>query len=491
MIYSKLEIILVLLPPSERDDLLKKLDDDALLELECTSRAIHTSLRQSNQYWRGCYGRSFHWQYVEHEQDFLMWYRNKIWREFRRGKNAPVDLLDNLEEHWAFSGVNWKMAYQYRLTVQDNWLGKHHRQWHYDEYSPETISGIHIMPTSASSIPLKLVNQESVRLTYLRPAEMPGNITTALNDIPTLSTFDKTEDGHARHVKPIISNGCYTVVEARNTFFVRPTYSDDKWVPFEIPGFSYHHNDFKRTITFGRWVVFRGYSDQDPIWLVNLATCQYSRLPLNIQYVHAIIAAETDSVVLLTAPTASSQYRIDWRQYRCDLLTNGLVVDLLSKGYFCITAKSDRVAISRLGPDYVYVEYQNNGMYPTLAIYDANVTGGQEPLCCFEEAWPAYRLDRTTALVETQYFCNIVDLVTGDILHAYSYGALLNLKPILGGFFLSTGKNSTQIIDVYSGIPKTTIVTTKQVNWPLIEVYSTFLFFKPISGAVSIFDFTL
>ncbi|KAI8049154.1 hypothetical protein BDF22DRAFT_746223 [Syncephalis plumigaleata] len=469
--YSKLETLLVLLPPSDSDNFFRKLDDTELLELECTSHITRAILRQSNEYWRGCYGRRFCWYYVEHEQDFLLWYRNKVWRESQRPNGASIDLLDRTGKYTAFTGVNWRSAYQYRVMVQQNWLGKQHRHWCYDEYASDTVAGVHIMPTSASSIPLKLVNNGDVRLAYLRPAEIPTDIDTAFTDAPTLSTFDQMEYGPVKHAKPIISNGCYTVVESNGVFYVRATYSDNKWTPIEIRGFIEHSSDFKRTITFGRWVVFRGYSEQDPSWLINLATRQHAQLPQNIRYVHAILSAKDTSITLLTASTSSSRYRVDWYKYRCSFTSTGkLAASCVDMGYYQITAISDRVAITSLGPDYA---------------------GGQEPLCYLEEAWPAYRLDRRRALVETQYFCNIIDLPTGHVLHAYNYGALLNLKPILGGLFLSTGRNSTQIIDVYSGVPQTTIVTTKQINWPLIKVYSTFMFFKPVSGAISIFDFTV
>jgi hypothetical protein len=492
MSYSKLEALLVLLPPSDSDNFFKELDDTELLELECTSHTIYSVLRQSNEYWRGRYGRRFCWYCVEHEQDFLLWYRNKVWRESQRPSRSSIDLLDKAGEYTAFTGVNWKAAYQYRLMVQQNWLGKQHRHWHYDEYSSDTVAGVHIMPTSASSIPLKLVNDDDVRLAYLRPAEIPTNIDTAFKGTPTLSTFDQVEYGLAKYAKPIISNGYYTVVESNNVFYVRPTYADNKWTPIEIPGFINNSSDFKRIITFGRWVIFRGYSDRNPSWLVNLATHQYAQLSQSIQYVHAILSAEETSVTLLTAATSSSKYRVDWYKYRCNFISSGkLSAECIDMGYYQITAISDRIAINSLGPDYVYVEYQTNGIYPTLAIFNTTNSGGQEPLCHLEEAWPAYRLDRRRVLVETQYFCNIIDLPTGHILHAYNYGALLNLKPILGGLFLSTGRKSTQVIDVYSGIPKATIVTTNQINWPLIKVYSTFMFFKPVSGTVSIFDFTV
>ncbi|RKP25320.1 hypothetical protein SYNPS1DRAFT_22702 [Syncephalis pseudoplumigaleata] len=492
--YARLEAILLLLPPGDSDAFLQQLGDADLLELECTSRTVHAVLRRSDQYWRGCYGRRFHWRHVAHEQDFLLWYRNKVWRESRRPGMSSVDLLDGAAEHAAFAGVSWKAACQYRLLVQHNWLGKQHRHWRCDEHAADAVSGIHIMPTSASSIPLKVVSEERVRLTYLRPAEIPHSIDSVLADTPPplLPASDPVASSEARHIKPIISNGCYTVVESRGTFFVRPTYSDHTWVPFALPGFPNRSGDFKRTLTFGRWVVFRGYGEEDAAWLVNLATRQYAQLPPTIRYVHAILSADPEGVVLLTAPTASTRYRVDWCRYRCRLASCGRpAIELLSAGFFCITAVSDRIAISSLGPDYAYIEYQTAGIYPTLAIYDITEDGGPEPLCHLDEAWPAYRLDRRRAMVETQYFCNIIDLPTGDILHAYNYGALLNLKPILGGLFLSTGMKSTQIVDVYSGIPQATIVAAKQVNWPLIQVYSTFLFFKPVSGAVSIFDFTV
>jgi hypothetical protein len=473
VIYSSFEITLSRLPFRAKNVILETLDDTELLELQCTSRSIEQSIKQSIHYWRGLYGRTFHWKYVAYEEDFLLWYRNVIWRRKGRPIDSTIDFCGNQLEHAALQDINWRQVYTDRRKVEENWCSEGcYKELEYSGYIKQMFWHRYRGHISASNLLLK-VNVKRSSMTTTENGDITTNSSsgsTFTERLIDISNFAKSvismpsqpphhhyynHDYPLNSIRIIFTNGYYTGVDFNGEFFVRPTYSENDWLPIDVEG----DLSMARIRTLGRWIIMTWDENASLNRVWNLSTgCSY-KLPYYIHRIAFIMSATEDRITIFSYVPSVVLKSLDWRQYqlvasgRNNNTVTSLTTEKVRTGKFQCDHTYEECRLFHLGTEYVYAICGPPDNKCTLDIYTIGRSPSQKYICSFTCGRSAFRLNPRQAVVQFDDCYMIIDLSSGDAIHFIDLDGMPNCCPIIGRIMWCHGKNGGQVRDIYSGEP--------------------------------------
>ncbi|KAI9594131.1 hypothetical protein BDF19DRAFT_446038 [Syncephalis fuscata] len=409
---SRLELLFAMLPVVERDIVLLCLSDDELQELELTNHGTQTFLKQSNQYWRGLYGRKFHWRYVRCEEYALIWYRNKVWRKQGQPAGSVVDLLGDSLGNTAFLGVNWRLAYNHRLLIERNWREAKFVSQSYEHYSLSNRFDTRAWSSCSSATCIMPISGDVKNVVIIRPSELPATIDDAipLVDHTVAGVTSNSFSQLYRHVAPIVPNDYYTVIRLKDDIWSRPTYSDHQWKRLELSFCTGYSVDSFRFRSSGRWVIFFKTPDPCKNWLVNLLTGQYHEIS-GVSLASFSTYSDKNGIQLFDLDTNRpfdmngdrffDQNSISWNQTYYQLSSSGFKSEVVSSGSFNLPEQTGHCNANPLSVEFTYLQVLCNQELH-LAIYSTKNTGAQEPIFTFKNASTASLINRWHAIVKLQ-----------------------------------------------------------------------------------------
>ncbi|KAI8057064.1 hypothetical protein BDF22DRAFT_773615, partial [Syncephalis plumigaleata] len=417
-----LEQLVVVLPKEERNLLFDILDEDALLELECTSKTIQWAIQHSMAYWRGKYARKYPWRYVTNEKNFLIAYRNKEWQEIGYCPD-PTDKNDDYDElsSSALVNINWKEVYRYRTIVEKHWhtgLYRDHsftwgnRNSHYFHVNSQcTIPYINMYFHWDTDI-----DHEPARLRYAK--SIKARIASLVDEQIQQSDKQGTRRRMKKRIDIIYVNCFYTMIMYESRLFIQPTYSREKLIEFAIPPHVYH-NDVCFERTLGRWGIFHTTMDARAKRLINLSNGRIYPI-LNENMLGALIYTATSKDVTMLIFKSITANQLNWRCLRYTPTANDtLDIEMTHRGSLTLEIPDLAAVYISLGPNYVAIRQQllfpANKSYMTICSFDMNDSQSSRIVGTYPNGNYIYRIGRYSAAIMYSYYCNLVDLRTGDI----------------------------------------------------------------------------
>ncbi|KAI9594277.1 hypothetical protein BDF19DRAFT_445421, partial [Syncephalis fuscata] len=449
MTISKFEAILAVLPLKEKDVLFQELNDAEILELECASRSLQITVRQSSHYWRSLYGRTFHWRYAANEEDFLLWYRNMTWRRYGRPAGSEIDLCHEKSWYTTFLGINWRLAYKDRRIVEKNWREKRCKSESYNGYMKRAFWYKYCRLISASNLPLKILCRAHQDADHISPSATEILVDIANSSKSVISTPSSYSSPYFKNsIKPIFVNGYYTAVEFNSVLFVRPTYSEDNWLPIDVEG----SVSTARIRTYGRWVIMTWEENNNWNVLMNLTTGHSHKLPHHLYRACFIMEANENSIVLFSHGPNIVVKRLEWRQYHLTPHGSRLQMEKVRRGKFHCDHIYEDCRVFSLGLDYIYAICGPSEMC-TLSLYTTGKEPSQDYICSFTNGRSGFRIDPTNAVIQFDDCYMIIDLTIGDATHFIDLEGMIDICPILGRLVWCEHNGIGQVKDIYSGEP--------------------------------------
>ncbi|KAI8057060.1 hypothetical protein BDF22DRAFT_773612 [Syncephalis plumigaleata] len=483
--------------------LLLLLDDDTIAELARVNHGVRTKITPFNEYWRGLYGHRFHWRYVKTELGFLLWYRNKLWRETNQW---PIDTVvdwpsDAVNGYRNDSNINWYLAYHYRRHLETNWRGLNNQRECYEEYSIGA-DGTNLeccWPINAAAIFVSGIHSCGSTMVCLRPSELPMNIESAppvgssIVSCPFLTSnqLPTPRPGVNYWLNVVVANEYYKLVEYKDGYYAGPTYSDQVWISIK---FSFQFDQESYTIkSSGRWAVFFLYDDPSEIWLMNMATGQEYSLAGTIRSSSFIVCSDQHSITFLNYNNDTTSNIVTWELVCSRLLLSG---NLESHTTICsqlqLPQPIDHLQITSLDTGYIYATSRRSYKKPIISIYSIKATDEpQQPICSFKQVYSVFRLNRTSAVVQVHGSYKIVDLISGNVMRSFNFSSCSRIHPIIGSLCLFSHYNYFPIIDISNGKPTNNGINCLDKDQGAYYVYPTFFLFHQYTITESIiFDFT-
>ncbi|RKP22490.1 hypothetical protein SYNPS1DRAFT_31908 [Syncephalis pseudoplumigaleata] len=434
MLLSRLESLLQVLPPADRNLFVGCLSPHALRNLLGTNKAIHTLIRGTDAYWQTAYTQQFAWPYVAQEEDLLQWHRSMHGTDTFRWQHAY-----HYRKHLEQCLREGKLVHQ---AVQLPQLSNHY--WHVaaacaagflvlarnrQSIAPDTV---YLIRTSRACHPAHAVADERETSSALVATKLTA--TAAMEGIEQTSYF--------------ISHD-YIVIASRTALFVWRMESD-------VLHNTYTLDSAISVVSMrGQWVLLEQQQHQH--LLLNLATgdrlpcsvpviAEHPSSPMTIHEQTPIHIEDVDANGVLLYCNNSRHPRpsdaLHWSLCRVDVATG---TTLMVRHGMCDTGMSvlGHFAFRRLGARLVAWHFRlANTQRRTMAIHTIRTTtsshrAGKQTVLTFQGAHAMHRVARHRLLIQFRQRITLFSLTTRDTIFSWVHPPTIGpCTPIIGLYWL-------------------------------------------------------